>query len=105
MAAVTTDDLTAAPGGPAERALDAGPGGGAPAAEALNVLWPGPAEIMQGEIVELKVSGEGLAEVDGRLDKETVYFHPTSHGLFTAIVGADLESRPLQAPTSSTGSA
>ena len=31
MAAVTTDDLTAAPGGPAERALAAGPGGGAPA--------------------------------------------------------------------------
>lgn len=67
---------------------------GAPAAEALNVLWPGPVEIMQGEIVELQVSGEGLAEVEGRLDKDTVYFHPTSHGLFTAIVGADLEAKP-----------
>ncbi len=51
-------------------------------------------EVLQGEIVELKVSGAGLAAVEGRLGSERVYFFPTEGGAYMALVGVDVEARP-----------
>ena len=53
-----------------------------------------PIEVFQGEIVELKVSGTGLAAVEGQLGKETVRFYPSGRGTFSALVGVDLEAKP-----------
>jgi murein DD-endopeptidase MepM/ murein hydrolase activator NlpD len=51
-------------------------------------------KVLQGEIVELEVSGAGLTAVEGRLDAERVYFYPTETGLYTALVGVDMEAKP-----------
>ena len=53
-----------------------------------------PTEIFQGDILELKIPGEGLTTVQGRMGKVTIPFYPNGHGFFTALVGVDLEARP-----------
>jgi murein DD-endopeptidase MepM/ murein hydrolase activator NlpD len=63
-------------------------------AEAARVAWPKTAEVFQGEIVEIKVSGPDLVAVEGRLGKEKIYFYPNGPGGFSAIVGADVEAKP-----------
>ena len=55
---------------------------------------PKPTEILQGEIVELKVSGRGLTSVEGWMGKERIYFHPNEAGFYAALVGADVEAKP-----------
>src|SRR5438034_3872177 len=62
-----------------------------------------PIEVFQGEIVELKVSGTGLAAVEGQLGKETVPFYPSGRGTFSALVGVDLEAKPGPARVLGTG--
>jgi len=58
---------------------------------------PKPTEILQGEIVELKVSGRGLTSVEGWMGKERIYFHPNEAGFYAALVGADVEAKPGRA--------
>jgi murein DD-endopeptidase MepM/ murein hydrolase activator NlpD len=79
------------------------------AANSGGVVWPRRVEVHQGELVELKMKGEGLAAVEGQLGNEKFHFYPTGRITFSALVGADLEAKPgssklfLKA-TSSTGS-
>ncbi|MEX0806496.1 MAG: M23 family metallopeptidase [Candidatus Binatia bacterium] len=69
-------------------------GGAASAAEPFYLRWPAQVEILQGEIVELKVFGEGLSAVEGRRGKEIIHFYPIAPASFAAIIGADLEAKP-----------
>jgi murein DD-endopeptidase MepM/ murein hydrolase activator NlpD len=68
--------------------------GSAFAAESFNLTWPAKVRMTQGEVVELKVSGENVAMVEGRRGNETISFYPVAHGLFAAVMGADLEAKP-----------
>jgi murein DD-endopeptidase MepM/ murein hydrolase activator NlpD len=79
------------------------------AANSGEVIWPKRVEVHQGELVEVKIKGEGLAAVEGQLGNEKLYFYPNGRVTFSALVGADVEAKPgssklfLKA-TSSTGS-
>ena len=53
-----------------------------------------PTEISQGEIVELKIFGEGIASIEGRMGKETIRFYTDGDGYYGALLGADLEAKP-----------
>ncbi|HYY25596.1 MAG TPA: M23 family metallopeptidase [Candidatus Udaeobacter sp.] len=53
-----------------------------------------PPEIFQGGIVELKTPATGLSAVEGRFGKETVRFYPSEGGVFSALLGIDLEAKP-----------
>ncbi|MPZ75563.1 MAG: peptidoglycan DD-metalloendopeptidase family protein [Deltaproteobacteria bacterium] len=64
------------------------------AVELFRLRLPAHVEILQGEIVELKVFGEDLSAVEGRRGKETIHFYPSRPASFSAIVGADLEAKP-----------
>jgi len=64
------------------------------AAEAATIRWPKPLEAFQGDLVEVKVGGEDLLEVDGLLGKEKIYFHADGKGVFSALVGVDVEAKP-----------
>jgi murein DD-endopeptidase MepM/ murein hydrolase activator NlpD len=64
------------------------------AAEAAKIHWPKPLQISQGDVVEVKVNGENLAQVEGTLGKEKIYFYPAQNGLFSAILGIDVEAKP-----------
>jgi murein DD-endopeptidase MepM/ murein hydrolase activator NlpD len=67
----------------------------------LSVVWPAskvvaakPLEVLQGEIVELTVSGRSLAAVEGQLGKNKVRFYPAEGKDYAALVGIDLETKP-----------
>ena len=64
------------------------------ATEPFPLSWPARLKIPRGEIVELKVYGEGLSSVEGRWDKGNLPFYPVAPGLFAAIIGVDLEAKP-----------
>ena len=51
-------------------------------------------EILQGELAEIKLSAPGVMAAEGRLGSEKIYFYPGDNGVLTALVGADLESKP-----------
>jgi murein DD-endopeptidase MepM/ murein hydrolase activator NlpD len=53
-----------------------------------------PTEVFQGDIVAIKVPGVGLTAVEGRMGKATIPFYRNPKGDYTALVGADLETRP-----------
>ena len=53
-----------------------------------------PAEVFQGDIVEVKIPGAGLKAVEGRMDKQTIPFYLSDRGHYTALIGADLEAKP-----------
>jgi murein DD-endopeptidase MepM/ murein hydrolase activator NlpD len=53
-----------------------------------------PIEISQGDIVEVRIPGEGLAVAEGRLGKARIPFFSSPDGDYTALVGADLEAKP-----------
>lgn len=63
-------------------------------AGAAKVHWPKAAEVLQGELVEVKVSGDDLAAVEGRVGNERIYFYPNVASGFSALVGADVEAKP-----------
>jgi murein DD-endopeptidase MepM/ murein hydrolase activator NlpD len=74
-----------------------------------EVVWPKRVEVHQGELVEVKMKGEGLAAVEGQLGNEKIYFYPNGRVTFSAIVGADVEAKPGSSKlfvkvTNSTGS-
>jgi murein DD-endopeptidase MepM/ murein hydrolase activator NlpD len=64
------------------------------ATEPFPLSWPARLKVPRGEIVELKVYGEGLSWVEGRWDKGNLPFYPVASGLFAAIIGVDLEAKP-----------
>ena len=49
-----------------------------------------PAEVFQGDIVEVRISAAGLKAVEGRMGKETIPFYLSDRGHYTALIGADL---------------
>jgi murein DD-endopeptidase MepM/ murein hydrolase activator NlpD len=51
-------------------------------------------EVLQGEIVELKVSGAGLADVKGWMRQQSIQFYPAARDIFAALIGVDLEAKP-----------
>jgi murein DD-endopeptidase MepM/ murein hydrolase activator NlpD len=63
-------------------------------AVAGKISLPKAVEVLQGELIEVKVSGDDLARVEGRLGKERIYFYADGAREFTAIVGADVEAKP-----------
>jgi murein DD-endopeptidase MepM/ murein hydrolase activator NlpD len=63
-------------------------------AGADRVILPETVEVLQGELVEVRVAGGDLAAVEGRLDNERIYFHPEGGNGFSAIVGADVAAKP-----------
>jgi murein DD-endopeptidase MepM/ murein hydrolase activator NlpD len=67
------------------------------AADAAKIVWPPPLEAFQGDLVQIEVGGEGLREVNGRLGKERIYFHPDQQGVYSALVGVDVEAKPSMA--------
>jgi murein DD-endopeptidase MepM/ murein hydrolase activator NlpD len=64
-------------------------------AAAGQIAWPGPLEVLQGELVEAKVSGAEIASVEGRLGKAKIFFYRTDASTFSAILGADVDAKPL----------
>ncbi|MBM4262008.1 MAG: M23 family metallopeptidase [Deltaproteobacteria bacterium] len=66
------------------------------AAEAAKVSWPSALEVLQGQIAELKVTGENLVKVEGRKGKEVLYFASNGSGVHTALLGVDVEAKPAQ---------
>src|SRR2546422_4057388 len=52
-----------------------------------------PLEVFQGEILELKVSGAGLAAVIGRLGKDNIQFYPSGDKDYATLIGIDLEAK------------
>lgn len=66
------------------------------AGEAGKVRWPNALEVLQGQIAELKVAGDSLIKVEGRMGKEVLYFAANGNGTFTALLGIDVEARPAQ---------
>lgn len=63
-------------------------------AQAAKINWPRAVEVHQGELVEVKVSGQDLAAVQGRMANEKIYFYSSGPSEFSAIVGADVEAKP-----------
>jgi murein DD-endopeptidase MepM/ murein hydrolase activator NlpD len=53
-----------------------------------------PLEVLQGGIVELKMPGAGLSAAEGRFGNETIRFYPGEDGIFSALLGIDLEAKP-----------
>lgn len=66
------------------------------AGQAGKVSWPSALEVLQGQIAELKVAGENLVKVEGRIGKEHLYFAADGSGAFMALVGIDVEAKPTQ---------
>ena len=64
------------------------------ATESFPLSWPARLKIPQGEIVEIKVYGEGLSSVEGRWAERNLPFYPVAPGSFAAIIGVDLQAKP-----------
>jgi murein DD-endopeptidase MepM/ murein hydrolase activator NlpD len=56
--------------------------------------WPKTLEAFQGDVVEIKVSGDDLAQVEGSMGKEKIYFYPAGNHFFSALIGVDVEAKP-----------
>ena len=63
-------------------------------AEASKGHWPKSLEAFQGDVVEVKVSGDDWAQVEASLGKEKIYFYPGENNIFSALVGVDVEAKP-----------
>jgi murein DD-endopeptidase MepM/ murein hydrolase activator NlpD len=63
-------------------------------AEAGKINWPKAVQVRQGELVEVRVSGQDLVAVEGRMGNENIFFYPSGSQSFGAIVGADVEAKP-----------
>ena len=64
------------------------------ATESFPLSWPAHLKIPRGEIVELKIYGEGLSSVEARWAEQNLPFYALAPGLFAAIIGVDLEAKP-----------
>jgi len=70
------------------------------AAQSAKGHWPKALEAFQGDVVEVKVRGDDLAQVEGSLGKERIYFYPSENRTFSALVGIDVEAKPSLAKLS-----
>ncbi len=68
--------------------------GSASGAQPSKPALPKMAEILQGEILEVKLTAPDLSAVEGRLGNERIHFYRSQGGRFTALVGVDLEANP-----------
>lgn len=64
------------------------------ATEPFDLSWPARLKIPRGEIVELKVHGNGLSSVEARWGEQNLPFYAVAPGFFAAIIGVDLEAKP-----------
>src|SRR5204862_8053797 len=53
-----------------------------------------PTEVDQGGVVEIVISGSGLADLKARRNAEDVPVLPVEAGSYVALIGVDLEQRP-----------
>ena len=67
------------------------------AQEAPRFSISAPAEILQGEIAQVEVTGAKLADVEGRFGKEKIPFYRNAQGYFIGLLGVDLEAKPAPA--------
>jgi murein DD-endopeptidase MepM/ murein hydrolase activator NlpD len=58
-----------------------------------KIGWPKPFEIRQGELIEVNVTGAGIATVDGGFGKEKIFFYPNGTAKFSSILGADVDAK------------
>ena len=58
------------------------------------IVWPKPLEVLQGELVEVHVSGDEVVSVEGGFGREKILFHETGGSTFSAILGADVAAKP-----------
>ena len=68
--------------------------GAALGANADGIAWPKPIEVLQGELIEVRLSGAKIAAVEGALGKEKIAFYETGGSTFSAILGADVDAKP-----------
>ena len=64
------------------------------AEEAPRAVTVEPAEVFQGGIARIKVSGKEIAGVKALLGDKQVMFYPAEGGSHSALLGVDLEQRP-----------
>lgn len=64
------------------------------AAEKSKIQWPKPIEIFQGGLEVVNVSGAELADVEGQLGKERIFFYANGASTFSALIGADVAAKP-----------
>ena len=74
---------------------------GANAAE-FHEIRSEPTALKQGEIIEFKLSAEGMAGVEGQMDRVVLRFYPKGPSVFAALIGSDLEAKPRVAKLSLT---
>ena len=63
------------------------------ATDPFALSWPARLKIPQGEIVEIKVYGEGLSAVEARWAERNLPFYSVAAESFAAIIGVDLEAK------------
>ncbi|MGH8544781.1 MAG: M23 family metallopeptidase, partial [Gammaproteobacteria bacterium] len=64
------------------------------AADLTKIVWPGPVELSQGELIEVSVAGADIAAVKGRIGKERIFFYTNGSSTFSAIIAADVDAKP-----------
>ena len=64
------------------------------ATDPFALSCPARLRIPQGEIVEIKVYGEGVSSVEARWAERNLPFYPVPPGSFATIIGVDLEAKP-----------
>jgi murein DD-endopeptidase MepM/ murein hydrolase activator NlpD len=69
-------------------------GGGAGAASAPKLSVQKSLELLQGEIVELRLAADGASAIEAALGKQPVQFFPAGDGKHAALIGADVEAKP-----------
>jgi murein DD-endopeptidase MepM/ murein hydrolase activator NlpD len=57
-------------------------------------VTPQSAEMLQGEILRVIVSGQGLTEITALSGAQTIPFFPVQEGLYVGFIGIDLEQKP-----------
>jgi murein DD-endopeptidase MepM/ murein hydrolase activator NlpD len=75
------------------------------AAERAALVWPKKLEIAQGELNEVSVAGPSLEAVEGAIGQEQVFFFPSGANRFTALVGIDVDAKPVLSKLSITARA
>ena len=74
------------------RALLAAPAVFAAADDAI--VWPERLEVVQGGMVEVHLSSPALVSVEGLLGRERIFFYETGIGVFSTLLGADVDAKP-----------
>ena len=54
----------------------------------------GSVEVLQGEILELQLSADGIRAIEAKMGKEPVHFFLEENGAYRALIGADVAAKP-----------